>query len=84
MNTHMTLSIYYEINTFLELPLPQFPYWDATVGETCVQQSCSRLALWEARRVATFASYICLQPLGGARELFPENTRDLLEFVIVD
>lgn len=45
---------------------------------------CSRLALWEAQRVATFASYICLQPLGGARELFPENARDLLEFAIVD
>lgn len=35
MDTHMTLSIRYEIHTFLENPLPQFPYWDATVGKTC-------------------------------------------------
>lgn len=43
MDTHLILSIYCEINTFLELPLPQFAYWDATVGETCVQQTIGTL-----------------------------------------
>lgn len=84
-DTHLTLSIYCEINQFLELPLSASVYLlGCHSWETCVQQSCSQWTLWEAWRVATFAGYICLQPLGGARELFPEPACDLLEFAIVD